>query len=51
MATVSNSQRDIWEPRQGRQAVKIGATMLYAMGLGPEPAYDYYAFKCKSTLY
>ena len=36
-----------WEPPTGRYEVRVGATMLHHLGLGPEPTEDYYAFKCK----
>lgn len=36
-----------WEPPAGRYEVRVGATMLHHLGLGPEPTEDYYAFKCK----
>lgn len=38
-----------WEPPTGRAPVRVGATMLHYLGLGPEPTEDYYAFKCELT--
>jgi hypothetical protein len=50
MADSLNERADKWEPPQGRFDVALGATLLHALGRGPEPSEDYYAFKCKFKL-